>query len=132
MSELTLSEKIQQCTAGVVANPYQGEDKKVLFVCTMGILRSATAARIYAHKYNTRSAGTSAAALVPLTETLIEWADEIVFVNKENYAIACLKFDGNNFIQNKLLDAVVLNIPDIYEHKHPKMVEAFEEQYERV
>ena len=40
-------------------NPYQGSDTKVLFVCSAGILRSATAARIYAKKYNTRAAGSA-------------------------------------------------------------------------
>jgi rhodanese-related sulfurtransferase len=49
-AEKTLSEKIRDCRDGVVKNPFQGTDKKVVFVCSMGILRSATAARIYGHK----------------------------------------------------------------------------------
>lgn len=55
-------------------NHYQGEDRRVLFVCSAGILRSATAARIYAHKYNTRCAGTRHYALIPLTAELLLWA----------------------------------------------------------
>ena len=54
----TFSDEIRLCRDGVVNNPYQGKDKKVLFVCSMGILRSATAARIYANRFNTRCAGT--------------------------------------------------------------------------
>ena len=81
----TLSEKIRQLNDGVIDNPYQGEDKKVVFVCSAGILRSATAARIYAHKYNTRSAGSEDYALIPVTERLLAWANEVVFVNEYNY-----------------------------------------------
>jgi len=124
----TLSDKIRQCRDGVVNNPYQGSDKKVLFVCSMGILRSATGSRIYGHKYNTRSAGTyTGHALVPLTPMLVAWADEIVFVNKENYLQFTKGIDG------QMLDSLnikVLNIPDCYEHMHPKLIEAFNEQYE--
>ena len=123
----TLTEKIRQCKDGVIDNPYQGKDKKVLFVCSAGILRSATAARIYAHKYNTRSAGTGLEyALVPLSERLMDWADEIVFVNEWNYAEATIYFDMpkyNGFV-------TVLDIPDQFPHMDPQLIKAFEEQYE--
>lgn len=126
--EKTLSEKIRDCRAGVISNPYQGKDKKVVFVCSMGILRSATAARIYAHKYNTRSAGTwTDHALVPLTETLIAWADELVFVNDHNYRQTLERIPD----LHKVANVKVLDIPDTYEHMHPELIKAFEEQYER-
>ncbi len=128
MTEQTLSDKIRQCRDGVVNNPYQGPDKKVLFVCSMGILRSATGSRIYGHKYNTRSAGTyTGHALVPLTPMLVAWANEIVFVNKENYEQFAKNIDRELFED---LNIKVLNIPDCYEHMHPKLIEAFNEQYE--
>jgi predicted protein tyrosine phosphatase len=123
----TLSEQIRQCKAGAANNPYQGNDKKVLFVCSMGILRSATAARLYAKKYNTRSAGTYGDALVPLTPMLIAWANEIVFVNKSNYATAVMEFGEEVF---KETPTKVLNIPDTFEHMHPRLIQAFKEQYE--
>jgi predicted protein tyrosine phosphatase len=131
---LTLSEEIRNCKAGVYANPYQGKDKKVVFVCSMGILRSATGARLYAHKYNTRSAGTYPDALVPLSRPLVQWADELVFVNEHNYKMALQQYpiDGTDVPFNMLIKdkAKVLNIPDTYEHMHPKLKEAFETQYE--
>lgn len=120
----TLSDKIRQCKAGVVLNPYQGDDKRVLFVCSMGILRSATGSRIYGHKYNTRCAGTHGEALIPLTETLLNWADEIVFVNRENYDAASKLYDLTHY------PVKVLDIPDQYEHMHPEIVKAYKEQYE--
>jgi predicted protein tyrosine phosphatase len=125
--KMSLSDEIKQCRAGVARNPFQGKDKKVLFVCSMGILRSATAARIYAKKYNTRSAGTWREALVPLTPILIAWADEIVFVNRENFLQALDNF-GNDAFDNVPIE--ILNIPDQYEHMHPKLIEAFNNQYE--
>ena len=129
----TLSEDIRNFRGGIYSNPYQGSDKKVVFVCSMGILRSATAARIYARKYNTRSAGTWEDALIPLTESLIIWADEVVFMQKSNVEQAYRRFIHDESILMTLEDkAKVLNIPDNYEHMHPKLVEAFEEQYERI
>lgn len=124
---------IRDCRAGVVANPFQGKDKKVVFVCSMGILRSATAARLYAHKYNTRSAGTwEGHALIPLTERLIDWADELVFVNDHNYVQTLAKYTGTPVYYLVKDKAKVLDIPDTYEHMHPELVKAFEEQYEPI
>lgn len=126
LNEMSLSEQIRACRAGCVDNPYQGTDKKVLFVCSMGILRSATAARLYAHKYNTRCAGTwTEEALVPITPLLVAWADEIVFVNKNNYWDA-LKLFGENFHKN----IRVLNIPDCFNHMSPELKKEFHDQYE--
>jgi predicted protein tyrosine phosphatase len=124
----TFSDDIRACREGVVRNPYQGTDKKVVFVCSMGILRSATAARIYAHKYNTRTAGTWNDALIPLTPILVAWADELVFVNKENYESFMNRCDDPEMA--RYLNIKVLNIPDHYEHMHPELVKAFKEQYE--
>lgn len=107
-------------------NPYQGKDKRVVFVCSAGILRSATAARIYAQKYNTRSAGSEGYALIPLSDELVLWAQEIVFVNRQNYLSVKDKY---SFDDTKV---VVLDIPDVYNHMHPKLIAAFEEQYEKV
>lgn len=109
-------------------NPYQGEDKRVVFVCSAGILRSATAARIYAGKYNTRSVGSEHYALIPLTHELLLWANEVVFVNEENYRTATQKFDLDSF----KCTVKVLDIPDQYDYMHPNLIEAFEEQYEPV
>ena len=124
-----LSEQIRACREGVVNNPFQGTDKRVLFVCSMGILRSATGARLYAHKYNTRTAGSWPDALVPVTPLLLAWAHEVVFVNDSNYKNITERF-GTDWMKD--ISVKVLDIPDSYEHMHPKLVEAFEQQYEPV
>ena len=122
-----LTKRMLRQESGVIFNEAQGHDKRVLFVCSAGILRSATAARIYARKYNTRCAGTGLAyALIPLNETLMDWANEIVFVNPYNYDQAGFSFDLVPY-----LDKIkVLDIPDEYEHMHPQLIDAFEQQYE--
>jgi predicted protein tyrosine phosphatase len=123
MTIKTLTELIME-SCSPWDNPYQGTDKKVLFVCSAGILRSATGARIYAKKYNTRCAGSEVYALIPLLPDLVIWADEIVFVNKENFESAKehIDFEGK--------DVKVLDIPDQYRHMDPRLIAAFEEQYE--
>lgn len=122
----TLSDEIRQARYGAVSNPYQGDDKKVLFVCSMGILRSATGSRIYGNKYNTRSAGTYSEALIQINDQLLMWADQIVFVNKENFHMANKQY--NEIMEKK--DVKVLNIPDTHPHMHPEIIKAFQEQYE--
>jgi predicted protein tyrosine phosphatase len=107
-------------------NPYQGPDTKLLFVCSAGLLRSATAANLYAKKgYNTRSCGTHTYALIPLSANLIAWADKIVFVNKENFDYAVTFGVYKEAITKK---QVVLDIPDEYSYNHPELVKLLEEQ----
>jgi predicted protein tyrosine phosphatase len=122
----TLTELIMESSAPW-DNPYQGKDKKVLFVCSAGILRSATAARIYGKKYNTRACGSYGYALIPFSANLLLWADEIVFVNQENYEEVLDHFPAIVEKERK-----VLNIPDIHPHMHPLLIKAFEEQYEPI
>lgn len=109
-------------------NAFQGADKRVLFVCSAGILRSATAARIYAKKYNTRAAGSERYALIRVSEELLLWADEVVFVNEYNYRSVSQKFDLDTFD----CKVKVLNIPDDYEHMDPQLINHFEQQYETI
>lgn len=112
----------------VLDNPYQGDDKKVLFVCSAGILRSATAARIYAKKYNTRCAGSESYALIPVTANLLAWANLIVFADENNYRSVSQKFALTRFN----CEVVTLNIPDEYDHMHPELINHFICQFEQV
>ena len=120
----TLTELIMETTAPY-NNPYQGTDKKVLFVCSAGLLRSATAARIFADKYNTRAAGSASYALIPISPNLIAWADEIVFMKWTNRVEALEKFPA---LKEKKL--VELDVPDEYEHMDPELIRILKEQYD--
>lgn len=127
----TLSDRIRQCRDGPVHNPYQGRDRRVVFVCSMGLLRSPTGARLYAHRYNTRSCGVWPDALIPLTTDLMEWADEIVFVHPDTYDTAVKRFgDTLHLYERAGTKVTILEIPDNHEHMAPELVKAFSEQYE--
>lgn len=63
-------------------NEFQGEYKRVLCVCSAGLLRSPTTAVVLSsepYNFNTRAAGlVREFALVPVDKVLLFWADEIV------------------------------------------------------
>jgi predicted protein tyrosine phosphatase len=72
----------------VIDNPYQGNAKRVLCVCSAGVLRSPTLAAYLnrAYGWNTRAVGVdSAYALIPISRALVAWAHEIWCVNDEVY-----------------------------------------------
>jgi len=113
-----------------IHNQSQGNTKKVLCVCSAGLLRSATLQNflIKEYGYNVRNCGTEESyALIPISEALVLWADEIVFVNEENY------FTVEHHIENMDLEGKVkiLDIPDMYNFNDPKLIEIIKEQYER-
>lgn len=109
-------------------NRWQTDTKKVLTVCSAGLLRSPTAANVL-HKefgYNTRAAGSCLTfALIPLSEALISWADEIVFVQNSNYWEAMEDFDEN--MHGKVI--TVLDVPDQHSWNDPELRLAIMESY---
>lgn len=99
-----------------VSNPFQGNKNKILVVCSAGLLRSPTSANVL-HKelgYNTRACGSSKDfALIPISEALIQWADEIVFVSRDN--LLELDVDEKTLISDLDKTISVLNIPDEFD-----------------
>ena len=66
-------------------NKWQGSAKRVLCVCSAGLLRSPTAANVLhdVWGHNTRSCGTSSFyALVVVDEVLLTWAQEVVCMDR--------------------------------------------------
>lgn len=67
-------------------NPNQGKHKRVLCVCSAGLLRSPTTALVLSmepYNFNTRSCGIDVGhALIALDPVLVEWADEIVCMDE--------------------------------------------------
>ena len=117
-------------------NTYQGRNRRWLFVCSAGLLRSPTAAQI-ASKYalNTRSCGSSEYALIPISVNLLEWAHKIVFMGQDNYDEAVATFSQldteNNspyyetMIRNK---GCVWSIPDKYEYMNTDLIALIEDK----
>jgi predicted protein tyrosine phosphatase len=111
-------------------NQFQGETKKVLCVCSAGLLRSPTAANVL-HKefgYNTRAVGVDTGhALIPITNVLCYWADEIVVMeydhqNKVEYFL-------KDFTWVKDKEIICLNIPDNYEYMNQALQNIIYNEY---
>jgi predicted protein tyrosine phosphatase len=111
-------------------NEYQGSYKRVLCLCSAGLLRSPTAAWVLSNEpysYNTRSAGTySEYALNLVDSVLIEWADEIVCMGKNH--IEKLKEMNLYFPDKKKY--IVLDIPDDFRYRDPELVLMISSKYE--
>lgn len=111
-------------------NPYQGDSKKVLTVCSAGLLRSPTAAVVLSqepYNYNTRAAGSyTDFALVPVDDVLIYWADEIVFMTQENYDMVADHFG----VENVAHKAVILHIDDNFAYRDPDLMSAIRHKYD--
>ena len=128
----TLNHSIFQLTAPY-DNPFQSNRRRILFVCSAGLLRSPTGAHVGSTRgYNTRAAGSAQAyALIPLTANLIEWAQTIVFVNRENNLQALETFRGTGYEEDIQRKGVVLDIPDKYEAFHPFLIQSFNDWFDR-
>lgn len=107
-------------------NPYQGKYKRVLCVCSAGLLRSPTTALVLANEpfnYNTRAAGLDTDhALIAVDDVLLEWADEIVCMTKSQEGELKLKTD-------KLV--VCLNIPDSFAYRDSRLVTLIKNNYSK-
>jgi predicted protein tyrosine phosphatase len=99
-------------------NPFQSKRKKILTVCSAGLLRSPTLAWILSNKpfdFNTRACGINEEyALIPISEALIEWADEIVVV--EAYMKTIIHKHSPDSIVH------VIEIPDQFETRSPELI----------
>jgi len=107
------------------ANEYQGHWHRALYVCSAGMLRSATAAYV-GHQLgqNTRACGSENYALIPLSLNLINWAETIYFVNEFNYLGALDTFVGMPEVEMMILaKSVVWDIEDVYNYRDPKLVQ---------
>lgn len=111
-------------------NPYQGKFKKVLVVCSAGLLRSPTAAFVLSQEpfnFNTRAAGVETEfALVPVDDVLLEWADEIVVMTKDHLD------DITAMLTNVGLQAkpvIHLGISDSYAYRDPELMKLIADRY---
>lgn len=99
---------------------------KILFICSLNWHRSKTAETIFSknEQFEVKSAGIKQCAENPLTETLIDWADTI-FVMEKNQ---------ENIIKNKYIDftakknVVCLDIDDNYKYMDPDLISILHEK----
>jgi len=105
-------------------NPYQGKYKKVLCVCSAGLLRSPTTAEVLSrepYNFNTRACGFDVGhALIPLDEVLLAWADEVVVMDE--YQEEMLKKRTTTPIIN-------LKIGDNFEFRDAELIQKIKDNY---
>lgn len=107
---------------------------KLLFVCTINRMRSATAHKIYEEddRFEVKSAGTDKTANTVLTEELLHWADSVVVMEKhhrnhirkhfpevyKNKKIVCLYIpDEYDYMQTELIAILRHKVEDVLERK---------------
>ena len=103
---------------------------KLLFVCTVNRMRSATAQKIYENdiRFEVKSAGTDKTANTVLSAEILNWADSIVVMEKHH----------RNYIRKHFPEMyrtkkiVCLYIPDIYGYMQPELVEILKMKIEDV
>ena len=112
-------------------NDYQGSRKRILCVCSAGLLRSPTAAVILSQdpwNFNTRAVGIEKNwALIPIDEVLIEWADEFVCMNQnqEEKIKDMLK-------PNDARKVHCLHIEDEFDYMNVVLVDAMKEEFHKI
>lgn len=110
--------RIHNCT-----NPYQGKAKRVLCLCSAGLLRSPTTAVVLQQLlgYNTRAAGVNEEyALILADDVLYNWAEEIVAVEKS--VADCVPKEWKSKV-------ITLAVPDIYPYMDKNLQKIIKEQY---
>lgn len=112
-------------------NSYQENFKKVLCVCSAGLLRSPTAALVLSkppYNFNTRACGIDTSyALIPIDDVLIYWAEEIVCMNneqKEQIEKMCKK----NELERKIIN---LHIDDSYSYRDDNLIKKIKTEYNK-
>lgn len=107
-------------------NPFQGKYKRILCVCSAGLLRSPTAAFVLSqepYNFNTRAAGlVEEFALVPVDDVLLDWADEIVCMTVEQ------KLELKTRTKKKITS---LSIDDSYGYRQPELIDLIKMKYDK-
>lgn len=117
----------------LVKNPYQGTFKRVLCVCSAGLLRSPTAALVLSadpYQYNTRAVGISSEyALITVDWAHLVWADEVVtFEHEHSEHVRAIITAHGKLSRGPVI--VELNIPDDYEYRDPQLIQLIKTQYD--
>lgn len=117
-----------------MTNKFQGDFKKVLCVCSAGLLRSPTTAWVLSqdpYNYNTRAVGvTGEYALVALDTIQLSWCDEIVVM--EEWMTEVIKKKGESVLSFSTKKIYCLNIEDAYGYRNPELVRLIKETYDKV
>ena len=100
------------------------EVRKVLFLCHLNRVRSATAERLFCKRpdLDVRSAGVSSDAMVRVNARMLDWADVIITMD-ESQRLALEQMFPRHAALSRL---VCLQIPDDYTFLQPELVALLE------
>lgn len=103
---------------------------KLLFVCTINRMRSATAHKIFEedNQFEVKSAGTDKLASTVLSSDLLDWADAIIVMEKIHRNRIREKFP-KHYETKKI---VCLYIPDEYDYMQPELISILKDKIEDV
>lgn len=123
---------INRNVKSVIKTPYQGEMRKVLTVCSGGVLRSPTAATLLCQppfNFNTRSCGTEDYALVPISQSLVYWADTIICAEKYHRSVVESIMENAYMPDEPQPEVFTLQVPDDYNYMDPELVRIMLEKF---
>ena len=111
-------------------HPYQGVAARHLYVCSAGLLRSATSAKVaMSLGYNARACGSASYALIPISANLIMWANKIIFVHEDNYYEVLETFENHAKLLEEIeRKKVIWDIEDIYNYNDSVLVDKIEQK----
>jgi predicted protein tyrosine phosphatase len=108
----------------------EAQKLKLLFVCTVNRMRSATAHQIFENddRFEVKSAGTDQSANTVLSLELLDWAESIIVMetHHRNY----IRKHFPEIYQNKRI--VCLYIPDDYDYMDAELIELLKHKVEDV
>src|SRR6185312_11086090 len=106
------------------------EKLKLLFVCTVNRMRSATAHKIYEDdkRFDVKSAGTDKTANTILNKEILNWADSVIVMEKHHRNYIRKHFP--EIYKNKKI--VCLYIPDDYEYMQSELIGILKDKVEDV
>ena len=112
-------------------NGYQGKYPKVLAVCIAGLLRSATISFILTrgpYNCNTRNCGSEPSyALVAIDVVLLEWADFVVYANRDNQEMVEGEY-GKCWLDGRLIKSYCFDLPDSFGYRDVKLVKIIKDK----
>ena len=138
MTEATYTTKTEELFSNgcPYTNASQGTNKRLLFVCSAGLLRSPTAAMVASKRgYNARSCGSSIKiSLIPISKNLILWADVIVFMNSDNEdkVFRHLSATDKDLRAAVISKSVCWDVEDIYNYGDESLIWVIERKMDKL
>ena len=129
--------KVTRNRLGNCGNRFQGPAKRVLCVCSAGVLRSPTLAEILSREpfnFNTRSVGLDQEfALTPIDLVHVAWADAICVMDHEQQGVVEEMLENLDAEQRGMMyfgPKVVHNllVPDNFAFRDPELIKILTEK----